>query len=69
MATDSIDLQEIYQFAIQLAKDAGRLILQGSSKRTQSAATTQDPDTKKNRVDRECCSYRLNDTLCGFRSA
>lgn len=53
MATDSIDLQEIYQFAIQLAKDAGRLILEGSSKRTQSAATTQDPDTKKNRVDRE----------------
>ncbi|BGO91147.1 hypothetical protein NBRC10512_005759 [Rhodotorula toruloides] len=51
MATDSIDLQEIYQFAIQLAKDAGRLILEGSSKRTQSAATTQDPDTKKNRVD------------------
>lgn len=68
MATDSINLQEIYQFAIQLAKEAGRLILEGSKGR-QSAATTQDPDTKKNRVDRECCPCRLTDTLCGFRSA
>lgn len=42
------ELNEIYQFAIQLSKTAGRAILQGSSKRFSSSAGS---DFKKNSAD------------------
>ncbi|GAA6043816.1 hypothetical protein JCM8097_002063 [Rhodosporidiobolus ruineniae] len=45
------DFEQVYQFAIELAKQAGQLILDGSNKRTTAATTTADPATKKNRVD------------------
>jgi len=52
MATDTLDLEQVYAFTIQLAKDAGALILAGSSKRTSSTDATTGVDAKKNRVDR-----------------
>lgn len=57
------DFAAVHAFTIQLAKDAGKMILEGSSKRTSSAAGqgSDAVENKKNRVDRECClSRRFN---------
>ncbi|GAA5905170.1 hypothetical protein JCM8208_000302 [Rhodotorula glutinis] len=51
MPADSLDLEAVYAFTLQLAKDAGALILAGSVKRTSSADATSGVDAKKNRVD------------------
>ncbi|GAA5993013.1 hypothetical protein JCM11641_007924 [Rhodosporidiobolus odoratus] len=55
MPSQEPNLDEIYSFAVQLAKDAGQLILDGSNKRSQPATTTTTAEnsvqTKKNRVD------------------
>ncbi|GAA5834655.1 hypothetical protein JCM11251_003624 [Rhodosporidiobolus azoricus] len=47
------DFAAVHAFTIQLAKDAGRMILEGSSKRTSSAAGqgSDAVENKKNRVD------------------
>ncbi|GAA5942379.1 hypothetical protein JCM10213_004156 [Rhodosporidiobolus nylandii] len=50
MAGREPNFEEIYAFAVQLAKDAGAMILEGSSKRTASAADS-GLETKKNSVD------------------
>ncbi|BGP15665.1 hypothetical protein JCM10213_006165 [Rhodosporidiobolus nylandii] len=50
MAAQEPNFEEIYAFAVQLAKDAGAMILEGSSKRTASAADS-GLETKKNSVD------------------
>lgn len=49
-----IDLAAIHAFTIQLAREAGKMILEGSNQRTrQGADLVGQPDIKKNRVDRE----------------
>ncbi|GAA5890441.1 hypothetical protein JCM5296_005048 [Sporobolomyces johnsonii] len=50
MASDP-DFAQVHAFAIRLARQAGAMILEGSSKRSSSASTMDAPDTKKNRVD------------------
>ncbi|GAA6024060.1 hypothetical protein JCM10207_009294 [Rhodosporidiobolus poonsookiae] len=45
------DFAAIYRFAIDLAKQAGQLILDGSSKRTQSTNAQGEVELKKNSVD------------------
>ncbi|BGP55164.1 hypothetical protein JCM8202_002882 [Rhodotorula sphaerocarpa] len=48
---ESINLDEVYAYAIQLAREAGQRILAGSAKRHQAAASLDGPNTKKNSVD------------------
>lgn len=57
-STTEINLEEIYAFTLDLAKQAGQMILEGSNKRTGSAHTqTGDAvESKKNRVDRTSAS-------------
>lgn len=50
---ESINLDEVYAYAIQLAREAGQRILAGSAQRHQAAASLDGPNTKKNSVDRE----------------
>ncbi|GAA5987101.1 hypothetical protein JCM5350_003759 [Sporobolomyces pararoseus] len=45
------DLDRIHSFTIALAKKAGEMILEGSSRRNQQGATLGQPEIKKNRVD------------------
>ncbi|BGP47653.1 hypothetical protein JCM10450v2_003518 [Rhodotorula kratochvilovae] len=51
MAAETPDFEAVYRFTLELAKDAGALILAGSSQRTASADASHGADTKKNRVD------------------
>jgi hypothetical protein len=55
-STTEINLEEIYAFTLDLAKEAGQMILEGSNKRTTSSttATGDSVESKKNRVDRTC---------------
>ncbi|GAA6061816.1 hypothetical protein JCM10212_001122 [Sporobolomyces blumeae] len=45
------DLAAVHAFTIQLARKAGQMILEGSSKRNEQGASLGQPDIKKNRVD------------------
>lgn len=58
------DLDRIHSFTIALAKNAGEMILEGSSKRNQQGATLGQPEIKKNRVDRKSCILL---PFCHFR--
>ncbi|GAA5880973.1 hypothetical protein JCM3774_001492 [Rhodotorula dairenensis] len=49
--TTDVNLDEVYAFTINLAREAGKRILEGSAKRTSAAASLDNPNTKKNRVD------------------
>ena len=53
MAPTEVDLDQVYAFTVNLAKEAGKRILEGSAKRTSHAASVDNPNTKKNRVDRQ----------------
>ena len=53
MASTEVNLDQVYAFTVNLAREAGKRILEGSAKRTSHAATVDNPNTKKNRVDRE----------------
>lgn len=53
MAPTEVNLDQVYAFTVNLAKQAGKRILEGSAKRTSQAASVDNPNTKKNRVDRE----------------
>lgn len=53
MAPQELDLEAIHAFTIELARKAGKMILEGSTKRTAGGASTGQPEIKKNRVDRE----------------
>lgn len=53
MAATEVNLDQVYAFTVHLAKEAGKRILEGSAKRTSQAASVDNPNTKKNRVDRE----------------
>ncbi|GJN88918.1 hypothetical protein Rhopal_001889-T1 [Rhodotorula paludigena] len=51
MSADELDFAEIHRFTVQLARDAGQRILDGSQQRTSSDDSAAVKDTKKNRVD------------------
>ncbi|GAA5847660.1 hypothetical protein JCM5353_006855 [Sporobolomyces roseus] len=51
MAPQELDFEAIYAFTIELARKAGRMISEGSTKRTAGGASTGQPEIKKNRVD------------------
>ncbi|KAM0747084.1 inositol monophosphatase [Meredithblackwellia eburnea MCA 4105] len=48
---DTLDLDEIYKFAIDIAKQGGKIIREASSKRSASAGASSADSSKKNRVD------------------
>jgi len=68
MSSTELDFAAIHAFTIALARKAGKMILEGSSKRTQEAATLGQPEIKKNRVDRECI-FNLIVSLKSARTA
>jgi myo-inositol-1(or 4)-monophosphatase len=45
------ELSEIYKFAIQLGKDAGRMLLDGLERRRSGHGIPEDPIEKLNAVD------------------
>jgi myo-inositol-1(or 4)-monophosphatase len=47
----SSELNEIYQFAIQIGKDAGQILLDGLERRRSGKETQDDPVEKLNAVD------------------
>jgi len=53
MASQELDFEAIHAFTIDLARKAGKMIVEGSTKRTAGGASTGQPEIKKNRVDRE----------------
>lgn len=48
--TSELDLDEIYKFAIQLGKDAGRLLLEAAQRRMSGEAQLEEEE-KLNSVD------------------
>jgi hypothetical protein len=52
MAEISVDdLSKIYQFAIQLSKDAGKILLSALEQRRMGLDKIEDPEEKMNAVD------------------
>lgn len=50
-ATEDVDLDEIYPFAIQLGKDAGAILMKGLERRREQSHENEEHIEKLNAVD------------------